>query len=501
MKRTKPLSSGKVEVHLLAEEEREPVPESETPFRILLLGDFSGRDNRGLFEKGADLTRRRLLSVDRDNFDEVMVRLGVEIHLPVSGKGHPPVKVRFNELDDFHPDRLFERLNLFRSFEEICQGLEPSQVLAKPRMEADIPKETFEPSLSELTKGSLLDLMVEETEQKPKPSEWDHFLQKVVEPHVVPDTESQEAELSAYVNAISSKLMRAILRYSDVQALEAAWRGVYFLISRLEMDVGIQLYLADISKSELAEDLAGTKNLRSTGIFKLLVEKAEDTLGEKPWTLLAGNYIFDQTREDAEQLGRMGKIANELNAPFISAAHPHLLGCESLSKAPDPDHWKWKAEREAKQAWEALRKFPEASSLGLALPRFLLRLPYGRETDPIDSFDFEEMNEEPKHDHYLWGNPCFACVYLPAQAFSRYGWSFRPGALQEIEGLPLHIYKREGETRLKPCGEVALKERAVDMILEKGIMPLISFQNRDILRLARFQSLADPPTPLAGRWK
>jgi type VI secretion system protein ImpC len=76
----------------------------------------------------------------------------------------------------------------------------------------------------------------------------------------------------------------------------------------------------------------------------------------------------------------------------------------------------------------------------------------------------------------------------------------RPGILQEIEGMPLHIYKEKGESLIKPCAEVVLTESAAEAILEKGIMPLLSLKNQDKVRLARFQSVADPATHLAGRW-
>ena len=100
--------------------------------------------------------------------------------------------------------------------------------------------------------------------------------------------------------------------------------------------------------------------------------------------------------------------------------------------------------RMRRRAWEALRKLPEASYLGLALPRFLLRLPYGADTDPTERFAFEEMDARPEHDHYLWGNPALACAYLLAQAFSQDGWDLRPGVVQEIESLPLHVYREAG---------------------------------------------------------
>ncbi|MBW1790563.1 MAG: type VI secretion system contractile sheath large subunit, partial [Deltaproteobacteria bacterium] len=139
-------------------------------------------------------------------------------------------------------------------------------------------------------------------------------------------------------------------------------------------------------------------------------------------------------------------IARFAGAPFISAAHDHFLGCDSLADTPDSDDWKRSVDAKDRQAWEALRGFPDVTYLGLVLPRFLLRLPYGEACDPVDYFDFEEMPKGSVHANYLWGNPCFACALLLAQAFSRYGWDLRPGVIQDIGGLPLHVYKEQDES-------------------------------------------------------
>jgi len=110
------------------------------------------------------------------------------------------------------------------------------------------------------------------------------------------------------------------------------------------------------------------------------------------------------------------------------------------------------------------------------------------------------MENQPRHEDYLWGNPVFGCVYLLAQAFSQFGWKMRPGTFQEIEGLPLHVYQEQGESKTKPCAEVLLTERAAEAILDAGLMLFLSFKNRDTARLVRFQSLSDPLAGLAGRW-
>jgi type VI secretion system protein ImpC len=135
----------------------------------------------------------------------------------------------------------------------------------------------------------------------------------------------------------------------------------------------------------------------------------------------------------------------------------------------------------------------------LALPIFLLRLPYVIKTTPLESFDFEESPEE--HEDYLWGNPAIAIALLLGESFSESGWQMRLGSVAEVQNLPLHVSTRHGESMAKPCAEVLLTEETVGAMIEAGLMPLVSFRNRDSVRVARFQSTADPAHPLAGPWQ
>ena len=255
-----------------------------------------------------------------------------------------------------------------------------------------------------------------------------------------------QAEFVAKVDAVISELMRRILHHPDFQALEAAWRGLYFLVSQLETGDNLKLFLLDISQAELAADLVAAGDITSTGAYSLLVKQTAEPTGEEFWAVLAGNFTFDHTREDAALLSSLAKLASAAGAPFIAAAHPHLLGCDSLAETPDPDDWRSTADNETHEAWAALRKLPEASFLGLVLPRFLLRLPYGKDTDPAERFVFEEMEAMPRHEEYLWGNPSFACAYLLAQAFSQYGWNFHRW------GYP--GYQRLAAPRLQRAGRI-----------------------------------------------
>jgi len=216
--------------------------------------------------------------------------------------------------------------------------------------------------------------------------------------------------------------------------------------------------------------------------------------------VIAGNYTFGAGREDAELLARLAKVATAAGAALVAGASPRVLGLESFATTPEARDWRGLHNADAAEVWTALRALPEAKSVGLALPRFLLRLPYGRETAPVEAFDFEEMPDGPSHEDYLWGNPAFACALLLAQSFAEYGWEMGSNLISEIDGLPLHAYEYNGESGLQPCAEALMTEDLAERILENGLMPLASLKGRDAVRLVRFQSVAEPLSRLIGRW-
>jgi type VI secretion system protein ImpC len=306
----------------------------------------------------------------------------------------------------------------------------------------------------------------------------------------------RQSEILAVVDRAIGGLMRAILHNPELQALEAAWRAVFLLVRQLETGSQLKLYLFDVSKQELEADL-GSPELRDTGMYRLLVEQSVGTQGSEPWAIIVGTYGFGAGEGDGRLLSQIAKIVHRAGAPFLAEASPRVLGCDSLASTQHPREWQ--ASRRL-AGWSELRHLPEAGAVGLALPRFLLRLPYGKKTSPLESFDFEEMSDPPVHEEYLWGNPAFAVALALAQSFSDAGWEMRPGTAAQLEKLPIHVYERDGATESKPCAEVLLTEEAVERMLDAGLIPLVSFKNRDLVRVVRFQSIADPGRPLAGRW-
>jgi type VI secretion system protein ImpC len=504
------------DINLAADSSGDPgSPDPETPFRILVLGNFSGSTR-----PASALAQRKPLLVDRDNMDEILAKVNPQVKVPLGPPPQESISISFREMEDFEPDRLFQNLPIFTTLGDLRRRLNNPRQFADAAAEikgwasakiSPLPSEAKEPKPSSETSASMPvsgeDLLQQmlggetplRTESNPLESDWNRFLNTIVEPHVVARTDPRLPDYEGVVDEAISAQMRAILHHPDFQEVEAAWRGLFFLVRRLETDTNLKLYLLDVTKEELNRDMLEASNLGRTAIYQHLVERTVNTTGAQPWAVVAGLYTFGPTQADLELLGNLARITHQAGAPFLAGAHSMLVGCPSLVRQPEPREWQEDAN--VVQAWQQLRQLPEAAFLGLALPRFLLRLPYGKDFRTIEQFAFEEMPDGSPHDNYLWGNPALACTLLLGQSFSQGGWNMRPGKLLDIDNLPVHIYQEEDEKVTKSCAEVLLTTRAAEHLLERGLMPLLSVSGRDVVRLARFQSIASPLSPLAGRWQ
>ena len=125
-----------------------------------------------------------------------------------------------------------------------------------------------------------------------------------------------------------------------------------------------------------------------------------------------------------------------------------------------------------------------------------MRLPYGLETDPVDSFQFEEQTSNEEHNSLLWGNSAFYCALLIARTFIQQGWKMQLGEYMEITDLPAYVQRFDDVAKLKSCAEICINDHTMEKILEQGIMPFISHRNLNLVRLARFESIAEPSVNL-----
>ncbi len=468
---------------------RQAVPSSDSPFRILVLVDLSGARER------PPLARRVPVMLDRDNFDDVMARLA-----PAVRAGNSIIS--FRELDDFHADRLWERLPIFEALRDLRERLASPRTFesaARVLLQGSAPSEPT--ASTPVRTGSLLDQIVFDvsgplppgaTPPAPSGDELQEEIRRIVRPHIVPGEDPRKAGLTERVDTAATELLRGVLHDSAFQALESAWRALYFMVRRMETSAQLGLYVIDVSREELSADLNNERGLEATALHRWLIEG----LGRDPWSVVVGDFTFGLSDDDLTLLSRTAAIARKAGAPFLAAASPALAGAPEFEKTPEPEGWS----SPEHPVWNAFRRSSAASFVGLALPRFLARLPYGQDAEPCAELAFEEMASPTRHTDYLWANPAYAVALLLAESFTEAGWKMRPGTHQDIGGLPLHMYSAEGVTHTQPCAESLMTDRAAARLIECGLMPLASMKDVDAVRLVRFQSVALPAAALAGPW-
>ena len=469
--------------------------DEESPLRILVIGDFTAA------ERGDSLAARRPLKVDIDTFDQVLRRIAPRYTTP---RGE---EITFAELDDFHPDALWKRVRAFERLRDVRQRLGNTATFAsaaeefRTQVNAPAAEPSRAPAPNEDDSDTLSRLLGGSGASAPKPSAAsgiNAFIRGVVAEHIQPDAPAHQSQYLAAADAAIGAEMNAILHDPNFQSLEAAWRGVYWLVSNLELGENLQLSLLDASKAELLQDFTASQDdLSRSATYKMLVEAAQ-VAGAEPWSLVVGAYEFGPGVEDIAVLATLGALAAHAGAALVASGSPELAGAASYAKA-DPSAWQ-EPEGDRYAAWNALRRSVMAPHIGLAAPRVLMRLPYGKNTDRVSGFDLDELGTERSHDAYLWGGAAFACALLIGRAFTERGWDMSPGDELDVDDLPAHTYDEDGEKHMQACAETYLSERAGQALIERGLMPLLSYANRNAVRVMRFQSIAEPPRELAGPW-
>lgn len=483
----------------------------DTPFRMLIVGDFSGRGNRGHKEIGSKLAVRKVHHVDRDNLDEVMQRLRVGLDHTIVDSANAPVSIRFRELDDFEPDALFESVALFESLRILRQKLMNKATFAEAAAEvkawtgasetetpAAAPEETAGSIDVGVSLGNLLDNTIRHHQSPAAESErWETMIRKIVEPHIIDAPDARQDALVECVDAAISQSMRQLLHHPDFQKLESAWRGLYLLIKRLETGRELQLHLLDVSKVEIAEDLA-RHCLSESALYSLLVEQSVGTVGCDPWASIMFSEPVGADSDDLILLGKLGHIAAMAGAPLIGAAKGALVGCSCPKTNPDPTEWATLDSGDS-DLWDALRRSEVGSNIALLWPGFRGRIPFGDETRSIDSFSFEELSQSAEHNEYLWCSPVFAAALVIGQAFTQSGWQMQPGEIDEIDDLPL-CYEQcaDGDLVQLASAELWLSSKAAEKIRNCGITPLMSIKGKAAIRVGSFLSLNG--APLSGGW-
>jgi type VI secretion system protein ImpC len=304
--------------------------------------------------------------------------------------------------------------------------------------------------------------------------------------------------LIAEIDKKLSEQMNLILHHEEFQKLEGSWRGLKYLVDNSDPDEMLKIRVLNITKNDLRKTM---RRYKGTGwdqspIFKKLYEEEYGQFGGEPYGCLVGDYFFDHSAPDVELLGEMAKVAAAAHAPFISGASPNLMQMTSWQELANPRDLTKIFSNTEYAAWRGLRDSDDSKYVGLAMPRYLSRMPYGAKTNPVDEFDFEEDTEGGTHAKYTWSNSAYAMATNINRSFKEFGWCTSIRGVESggvVTDLPAHTFPSDdGGVDMKCPTEIAISDRREAELAKNGFMPLVHRKNTDLAAFIGAQSLNKP---------
>lgn len=300
----------------------------------------------------------------------------------------------------------------------------------------------------------------------------------------------------AQIDHLISLQLNEILHHPAFQKLEASWRGIKYMMDQSETSSMLKIRVLNVSKKELLRDLQRAPEFDQSVMFKKVYEDEFGIFGGEPFGALIGDYEFSRHPEDIELLEKVSQVAAGAHAPFLTAAAPELLNMDSFAQLGEPRDIGKIFDSTEFAKWKSFRASEDSRYVGLTMPRVLMRLPYGKDTKPVDEFSYEEGVDGTDHSKYLWGNAAYALGARLTTAFAQYGWcasirGVEGGGL--VEGLPTHTFRTdEGDVALKCPTEVAITDRREKELADQGLIPLVHCKGTDYAAFFSVQSANKP---------
>ncbi len=310
------------------------------------------------------------------------------------------------------------------------------------------------------------------------------------------DTEAMINARIAQIDHLLSLQLSEIMHAPEFQKLEGTWRGLRYMIGQSECSAMLKIKVLNVSKKELLRDLQRAAEFDQSAMFKKVYEEEFGVFGGHPFGALMGDYEFGKSGQDIELLEKISQVAAAAHAPFLTASSPEMFNLESFSQIDQPRDLGKIFDTTEYARWKGFRQTEDSRYIALTMPRTLMRLPYGKDTVPVDGFNYEEGVDGTDHEKYLWGNAAWALGSRLTSAFALYGWcacirGVESGGL--VEGLPVHTFRTDdGDIAMKCPTEVAITDRREKELADLGFAPLVHCKGTDYAAFFSVQSAQKP---------
>jgi type VI secretion system protein ImpC len=324
------------------------------------------------------------------------------------------------------------------------------------------------------------------------------FVAQLLDPSIVvaKDTEKTINLRIAEIDRLLSAQLNEVMHAAEFQKLEGSWRGLHYLVHQSETGTRLKLRVLNVSKKDLLNDMERASEFDQSALFKKVYEDEYGMAGGFPIGALVGDYEFGRHPQDVELLERISNVAAAAHAPFLSAAAPQLFGWDSFTELSRPRDLAKIFETNEYVKYRSFRDSEDSRYVGLTLPHTLARLPYGKETVPVEAFNYEEDVDGTDHSKYLWTNAAYALGTRLTDSFAKCGWlatirGTEGGGL--VEGLPTHTFATDdGEVALKCPTEIAITDRREKELSDLGLIPLCHYKGTDYAVFFATQSCQKP---------
>lgn len=340
------------------------------------------------------------------------------------------------------------------------------------------------------TEDSILDQILGETKLQPSDEGYDvarrgvaAFIAELMQP-ARKDEKINNAVIDQMIATIDQKMsaqLDLILHEESFQKLESAWRGLKFVVDRTDFRQNIRLEMLNVSKDELLADFEDSPEVVKSGLYKHIYSAEFGQFGGKPYGAVIANYEMSAGPQDVKLMQFMSSVGAISHAPVIASAGPQMFGVEKYEDIANLKDLESIFEGPKYAKWNAFRESEDARYLGLTVPRFLLRLPYGPETAPVKSFNYQETTAGDT-DRYLWGNAAYTFATRLTDSFAQYRWCpniIGPQSGGAVENLPVHTYESMGQVQSKVPTEVLVTDRREYELAEQGFIALTMRKGSD----------------------